>query len=170
MVDETRRVYRPHGASFEVRSGGALDAIYSDSEPAEPHPVMPLSLGILGDLMWLQLPDSRVRLAKLIVNEVEAAVQSGLPLCVLVGSIVTDVLWHPLIQPALDNYPETRMQVQVYLRVVREAYLRDESPTTGTRWALEEYVFDNLKYSPYREIVEEVDMELAEIIGSAEQS
>lgn len=84
----------------------------------------------------------------------------------LVGDIVTDALWRPVMCPTLDDYPRTKDQVAAQLRVVREAYLADHPDQDATRYMLMHYVFYNLEEPEYRRIVEEIDPELESLIRS----
>jgi hypothetical protein len=162
MTDEWRRVQLPDGKSFPVRAGSPLDAAFSGDDP--PQIPMPLSLGVLGDLMWTRLPETRPYLAEHITREVADALEEDRELMLLVGSLVPDALWHPVMAPTLDAYPRTRDRVAAQLAVVREAYLTDDQDQTATQSALESYVFDYLRYPPYREIVEQVDPALAALL------
>lgn len=76
MADEWRRVELPDGKSFPVRRNSPLDAAFP--EDAAPTPDMPMtwSLGLLGDLMWMRLPETRPFLAELITSELEHAMNA----------------------------------------------------------------------------------------------
>ncbi|MPZ81400.1 MAG: hypothetical protein GEV28_13750 [Actinophytocola sp.] len=127
---------------------------------------MTWSLGLLGDLMWMRLPETRPFLAQRIARAVEDAIDQRRELWLLVGDIVTGALWRPVMCPTLDDYPRTRDRVAAQLRVVREAYLADHPDQDATRYMLMHYVLYNLQEPEYRRIVEEVDPELASLMDS----
>lgn len=92
---------------------------------------MELSLGVLGDLMWLRLPETRPYLAKLIVDEIELAEAANRELWQLApGDLVPDALWHPVLKPTLDRYPQDRDRLVDQLQVVFETY-QDEGGRSG---------------------------------------
>lgn len=137
---------------------------------------MPWSLGHLGDLMWMTLPETRPFLAAQIVSEVEDALEYGRQLGPLLpGTLASHALWHPVMRPALDEYPNSRDRVAGHLRFLYEVYKsvepdQTESPDQlATREALDSYVIDWLREPAYREIVDEVVPELAALIDHGTQ-
>jgi hypothetical protein len=73
---------------------------------------MGLSLGFLGDLVWMRLPEARPFVAKRIEREIDAAITAGRELRQLTSSsIASDVLWWPLLSRALDESPLDRQKV-----------------------------------------------------------
>lgn len=166
MADGWRRVELPGGTSFSARRDSPVDAAFAEGATPAPDVPMTWSLGVLGDLMWMRLPESRPFLAELITSEVAEAIEYGRGLMLLVGEIVPDALWHPVMRPALDDYPRTRDRVVAQLGMVREAYLADHPDRDATRGALQNYVLYNLQERRYLTIVEEVDPELAALIHS----
>ncbi|MFI7674621.1 hypothetical protein [Actinophytocola sp. NPDC049390] len=166
MVEEWRRVESAGGNSFPVRRDSPLDAAFPEATAPTSDVPMTWSLGRLGDLMWMRLPEARPLLAKLITSELEHAMNARSELMLLVGDIVTDALWRPLMCPTLDDYPRTRDQVARQFQVVREGYLADHPDQDATREMLVDYVFYNLQEPKYLAIVEEVDPELAALIQS----
>lgn len=121
---------------------------------------------MLGDLMWMRLPETRPFLAERIASAVEDAIDQDDELMLLVGDIVTGALWHPVIRPTLAAYPRSRDRLAAQLRVVREAYLAEHPDQGATRGMLADYVFYNLQEPRYLAIVKEVDPELAALINS----
>lgn len=162
-MDGWRRVELPGGASFPTRRGSPIDAAFT--QPPGLAPMTP-SLGVLGDLMWTRLPETRPYLADRLTREVEDALDAGRPLALLVGDLVPDALWHPVLRPTLDDHPRTRDGLAVQLAVVREAYLAEHPDQAATRYALVHYVFGYLWEPRYRAIVEEVDAALAALVAS----
>jgi hypothetical protein len=127
---------------------------------------MQWSLGVLGDLMWLRLPETREAIAKLLVEEIESAVHNERELRPLTaGQFVLDALWWPAIEPAFERFPTDRSQLAVQLQVVFEAYGADGPNQDAIREAFESYVFGYLGRSPYREIVAELHPELATLVA-----
>ncbi|MFI5611662.1 hypothetical protein [Amycolatopsis sp. NPDC051903] len=165
MSSDWRRVDLPGGRSFQARRGSPVDAAFPERGDVTDVP-MSWSLGVLGDLMWMRLPETRPFLAERIAREVEDAMTTGGELVMLVGSIVPDALWHPVMKPTLNNYPRTKDRVAAQLRVVLEAYRAEHPDRDATRYAIEQYVFIYLQDPPYRAIVEEVDPELASVVTS----
>lgn len=125
---------------------------------------MRMSLGYLGDLVWLRLPEARPFLAERVVRELEDAITADRePRHVTALSIASDVLWSPLLRRTLDASPLDRELVARCLAVVREAYV-SESSNDEVREALLVYVFDGLGSSEYRPVVEEIDREFFEVV------
>lgn len=166
MADEWRRVELPNGTSFLARRNSPADAAFPEGGTPTPDVPMTWSLGLLGDLMWMRLPETRPFLAERIARAVEDAIDQNDELILLLGSIVPDALWHPVMRPTLDDYPRTKDRVAAQLRVVREAYLAEHPDQDATRGTLEDYVLYNLQEPEYRRIVEEVDPELASLMDS----
>jgi len=126
---------------------------------------MELSLGHLGDLVWMRLPEARPLLAELMEREVQDAINIGRGLNLLdSSSIAADVLWSPLMSRALEEDPLDRPKVARYLAVVREAYVADRPEAEHTRYALRTYVLESLAATRYRSVVEELDNDLFEIV------
>jgi hypothetical protein len=129
---------------------------------------MPWSLGILGDLLWTKVPESRPALAELMVDHIESAMAAGRELVPpLPGEVAPDVLWFPLLEPALDAYPAGRDRLAVLLSVVFDAYRADGPAHAGIRAALENYVFEYLAEPAYRRIVAEVHPDLSALVATA---
>ncbi|MEV6896491.1 hypothetical protein [Amycolatopsis sp. NPDC051372] len=166
MNDTWRRVELPGGRSFQARRDSPVDAAFPEHGDADVP--MPWSLGMLGDLMWMRLPETRPILAEHIAREVEDAMDAGRELMMLVGSIAPDALWYPVMEPTLEAYPHTRDRVAAQLMVVWEAYHAEHPDRDATQYALEQYVFINLQYPPYRGIVEEILPDLATLLASRE--
>jgi hypothetical protein len=163
MDGSWRDVELPGGVRFPVRQGSPLDAAFTGSEPQVP---MRWSLGLLGDLMWSRLPETRQFIAEQLIREIEGALETGRGLLpVLVGSLVPDALWHPVMRPALDDYPASRDSVAEQLQVVYEAYLAEDPDQAATRYALVHYVFGWLQEPAYQRIVDELHPELAALIN-----
>ncbi|MFC4856928.1 hypothetical protein [Actinophytocola glycyrrhizae] len=165
MTEHWRRVDLPNGTSVPVRRNSPADAAFSHDVTALGSGVpMSWSLGTLGDLMWMRLPETRPFLAERIARAVQDAIDQDDELILLVGPVAADALWHPVMRPALDSYPNTKDRVAAQFLVVGEAYLADHPDWDARRGALENYVFSNLQEPEYRHIVEEVDPALASLI------
>lgn len=133
VTEERRRVELTDGKSFPVRRDSPLDAAFPESTASTSDVPMTWSLGRLGDLMWMRLPEPRPFLAELITSELQHAMNARRELTLLVGDVVTDALWHPVMRPTLDGYPRTRDQVAAQFQVVREGYLADRPDQDATR-------------------------------------
>jgi hypothetical protein len=164
--DGWRTVRFPSGLGLPVRSGSPLDAAFSqDAEERSAAGPMELSLGYLGDLVWMRLPEARPLLADRIEREVQDAINIGRGLNHLSASgIAADVLWSPLMRRALEEDPLDRAAVARYLAVVREAYVADRPDAEHLRYALRTYVLESLAEARYRAVVEELDDELFKIV------
>ncbi|GAA3431975.1 hypothetical protein [Kutzneria kofuensis] len=112
-----------------------------------------------------RLPETRQHLARLIVDEVEAALANGRELRPpLMGEVVPDALWFPALEPTLERYPADRERLSAQLQVVFEAYQADGPARDSIRYALENYVFEYLVEPGYREIVAEVHPLLSTVV------
>ncbi|MGW6933591.1 hypothetical protein ACWGE0_26285 [Lentzea sp. NPDC054927] len=128
--------------------------------PEQPSPPwkMQWSIGLLGDFLWMNLPESRPFFAERIAAEVEEAIELDRELQPLQPmDTARDVLWYPLIQPALDADPMDEEWVSRLLRVVREAWELEPPPWEDTRYGLRVYVLENLDVPDYLPIVERLD-------------
>jgi hypothetical protein len=126
---------------------------------------MELSLGFLGDLVWMRLPEARPLVAKRIEGEVIDAITIGRELQQLTSmSIASDVLWSPLLRRALEESPLDKEKVARFLAVIREAYLADRPEGEYTQYALRTYVLEWLAQPEYLSIVEDIDRDLHDII------
>lgn len=153
----------PGGGSVPVRPGSPADAVFGTSDTG-PQWTMEMSLGYLGDLVWLRLPEARPFLADRVVRELEDAITVGRELRRLTAlSIASDVLWSPLLRRTLDSAPLDRDLVARCLALVREAYV-SESSNDEVRDALLSYVLDGLGSPEYRPVVEEIDEEFFEVV------
>jgi hypothetical protein len=167
MDDEWRNADLGNGRVVPVRRGSPLDAAFPEGEvrrlPA--NSAMPWSLGLLGDMMWMRLPETRPFLAKLIESELEDAISAGRELMrPLLGCVVPDALWHPVMKPALKDFPRSRERLEEMCRVVLDAFQADPSDKDGVRYALVHYVLGWLDEPEYRVVIEEVNPELAELV------
>lgn len=127
---------------------------------------MQWSLGLLGDLMWMRLPETRPFIAQLLVSTVETAMSHDWELFLLPGDIVVDALWRPVMLPALDDFPRSHDRLFAQLQVVREAYTTVYPGQDATNEMLEHYVLDNLRAPEYWQIVQRVDPEIELLIDS----
>ena len=167
MDNEWRYVRLRSGRSIVARRGSPVDAAFPDDEVGEPEPgiPMPLSLGFLGDLLWMRLPETRPFLAERIRRAVEDAIDSDRELWRLTpGEIAPDALWWPVLKPALEAYPASHGSLVRQLAVVREAYLAEGPEQEPIRYALDAYVFDWLRTPEHLSVVRTVDPELANLI------
>lgn len=129
---------------------------------------MELSLGVLGDLMWSRLPETRPLLARLIIDEVESAEAAGRELRQLEpGDLVPDALWLPVMRPTFQRYPADRGKLVDQLQVVFEAYQDDGPRRDPIRYFLWHYLLHHLQDPPYKEIVAELHPELAALVAQA---
>ncbi|QRP42709.1 hypothetical protein [Amycolatopsis sp. FDAARGOS 1241] len=145
MRSDWRRVELP-GRSFQARPGSPVDAAFPERGDVTDVP-MSWSLGVLGDLMWMRLPEARPILAEGIADEVENAMDAGRVLILLVGDLVTD-LWHRVMEPTLNNFPRTKERVAAQLRVVLEVYRAEHPDQDTTRYMIEQSVFIYLQEPP----------------------
>ncbi|NUT53781.1 MAG: hypothetical protein HOV94_41800 [Saccharothrix sp.] len=137
--------------------------MFGEPDP-DPRATVEMSLGFLGDLVWRRLPEARPLVAERVVREMDDAMTVGRGIRRPTAlSIVSDVLWSPLLRRALDASPIDRTLLARYLAVVREAYL-SEASNDEVREALLIYVLDGLGSPEYLPVVEDVDRELFEII------
>jgi len=158
MAEEQRRDESP-----EVQPLVGLSPIDVVRQPLDkPDVPMQWSLGLLGDMMWMRLPESRPFLARLIATEVETAIENDHELMLLPDMIVIDALRNPVLRPALDDFPRTKRHLAAILCVIREAYMMENLP--GARVTLENYVLEELQSPVYWPIVREVDPQLASLI------
>lgn len=135
------------------------------SPPRQKHRQMQWSIGVLGDFVWMNLPEARPFLAERIAAEVEDAIDHDRELQpVQPMDTARDVLWYPLIQPALDAEPMDEEWVARLLRVVREAWELEPPPWEDTRYGLRVYVLENLDVPDYLPIVERLDPALHAVI------
>ena len=163
--DEWVLRHLPGRGSVPVRPGSPVDAALGVPDPA-PRRTMELTLGYLGDLLWRRLPEAQPLLAELVVLEMDDAMAVGRELRPPTPlSIVSDVLWSPLLRRALEAHPRDRERLARYLAIVREAYVSEDS-NKQVREALLIYVVDGLRSPEYLAIVEELDQDLFEIIRS----
>jgi hypothetical protein len=149
---------------FPTRPGSPLAAVFgTPSGPAVP---MPWSLGVLGDLLWTRLPETRPPLADLMVWHIESAVNANRELIpVLAGEMVPDALWLPVLRPTLDRFPADRERLAEQLSVVFEAYQAEGPDQDGIRYALHTSLFEHLMEPGYREIVAEVHPRLSALVA-----
>lgn len=148
----------PGGGTVPVRRGSPADAAFS-VPPGPPGPDH-LSLGPLGDLLWHRLPEARPLLVERVVRELEDAIALDRePRHPGAWSVVSDVLWSPLLRRALEATPQDRTLLARYLAVVREAYA---SGDVEVREALSSYVLDGLR--SYLPLVAELDRELHDLV------
>jgi len=153
----------PGGGSVPVRPGSPVDAVFGAADPGAGR-TMELSLGYLGDLVWLRLPEARPLVADQVARELDDAMAMGRELRHPTAlNIVSDVLWTPLLRRLLESSPLDRELLARCLAVIREAYTSEES-NDEVRDALLVYVMDGLRAPDYLSIVEDVDRELFEII------
>jgi hypothetical protein len=117
------------------------------------------SIGLLGDFLWLNLPECRPFFAARINAELEEAIEHDRELQPVQPMDIADhVLWQPLIQPALDAEPMDEEQVIRLLRIVREAWeLEPPPPWENTRYGLRVYVLERLDVPEYLPVVERLD-------------
>ena len=135
------------------------------SPPRKQHRQMQWSIGLLGDFVWMNLPESRPFFAGRIAAEVEEAIDHDRELQPIQPmDTARDVLWYPLIQPALDAEPMDEEWVARLLRVVREAWELEPPPWEDTRYGLRVYVLENLDVPDYLPIVERLDPALCAAI------
>ena len=133
--------------------------------PVEPDAPMQWSLGPLGDLMWLRLPETRPFLAQQLISTIETALRNEWDLYLLPVDIVVECLWQPVMIPALEEFPRSKDRLGAQLEVVRDAYTANHRDA-GTNDTLVDYVFYNLREPKYWKIVKEVDPETASLIES----
>jgi hypothetical protein len=127
---------------------------------------MALSLGVLGDLMWMRLPEARPHLAAVLANEIDVALGEGRELRQpLLPDLVPNALWFPVLKPTLDRYPDDRDRLAEQLQVVYEAYQDEGQLRAAVRANLADYVLEWLQDPRYREIVAEVHPELSALVA-----
>ncbi|MFS8104479.1 hypothetical protein LFM09_45970 [Lentzea alba] len=137
------------------------------AEQPPPPRRMRWSIGLLGDFVWMSLPESRPFFAERIMAEVEEAIDHDRELQPIQPmDTARDVLWYPLIQPALDARPMDEQWVARLLRVVREAWELEPPPWEDTRYGLRVYVLENLDVPDYLPVVERLDPALYAAIRS----
>ena len=119
---------------------------------------MQWSLGLLGDFVWMNLPESRPFFAEQIGAEVEQAIDHDRDLWPIQPMDIADyVLWQPLIRPALDAEPMDEAWVTRLLGVVRQAWELEPPPWEDTRYGLRVYVLERLDVPDYLRVVERLD-------------
>ena len=151
---------------FPVNPGSPLAAVFGGQRDSALPVPMPWSLGVLGDLMWTRLPETRPLLADRLVRTIEDAVEYGRELIpLLAGEIVTEALWWPLLKPALEAYPADRERLTGLLSVVFDAHQADGPDQNGIRYALHVYVLEYLSDPGCREIVAELHPDLAALVA-----
>ncbi|MEJ2853424.1 MULTISPECIES: hypothetical protein [unclassified Saccharothrix] len=161
---EWKEVRIPGGPSVPVRKGSPIDAVFGEAAPKSSPQRMPWSLGSLGDHLWLRLEEARPRLAELVHEELDRAIEEHRPLRPLDPfTIASDVVRYGLLEPAFARYPESAEQLARYLSVVREGYTEDE-PGGYMRHALGSYVLDWLAAPQYLPMVEQLDRALHDIL------
>lgn len=114
-------------------------------------------LPYLAECMWRQIPESRPLLRRRQAAAEEEAIEYGQRVISdTPGLVAADILWHPLIQPALKGYPETHDRLAQYLHFVLDMYERKKAVQVadGTSEALHFYVLEPL--SQYKPIVQEL--------------
>lgn len=153
--DDHVRIQLSGGVSVPVRAGSPLAAAFS---PPGPSGQMQWSIGVLGDFLWLNLPECRPFFAEQIKAEVEQAIEHDRGLWPIQPMDIADyVLWQLLIGPALDARPMDEQWVTRLLRIVREAWELEPPPWENTRYGLRVYVLERLDVPEYLPVVERLD-------------
>ncbi|MEU4740443.1 hypothetical protein AB0G02_08210 [Actinosynnema sp. NPDC023658] len=157
--DDWVRLHLPGGPSVPVRKGSPVEAVFGDRQAtASPPWRMQWSVGFLADFLWMALPECRPFLAERIRAEVEDAIDLDRELQPLGPlDIAGDVLWYPLIQPALDADPMDEERVARLLRAVREAFALEPPAWEDSRYGLRVGVLENLDVPQYISTVERID-------------
>lgn len=149
---------------FPVRPGSPLAAIFA--APSPPSVPMPWSLGVLGDLLWTRLPETRPLLAELMIRQIEDAVEYDRELLpVQEGDMVPNALWHPVLKPALERFPADRDHLAEQLSVAFDAYQAEGPDRDAVRYALQVYLFEWLLEPAYIGIVTELHPDLAALVN-----
>ncbi len=164
--DDWVQVHLPGGPSVPVRRGSPAEAVFS-GRPNAPTPAwrMQWSTGFLGDFLWMTLPECRPIFADRIKAELEDAIDLGRELQPIGPlDIACDVLWYPLVRPALNADPMDEEWVTRLLRVVREAFELEPPPWEDTRYGLRVYVLENLDVPEYIATVKRLDPALFALI------
>ncbi|NKE61039.1 hypothetical protein FXN61_31355 [Lentzea sp. PSKA42] len=160
--DDRVWIHLPGGPAVPVRGGSPLEAAFSSSDPGEK---MSWSLGLLGDFLWRNLPECRPFFAERLKHEIDEAIEQDRELhAVWPLEIACDVLWYPLIRPALDADPMDEELVARLLRIVREAWALEPPPWEDTRYGLRVYVLENLDVPEHISVVERLDPVLHQVI------
>jgi hypothetical protein len=164
---EWRNYTLENGREVVVRRGSPVDAAFelaADSGKSGPGLAMQWSLGALGDLLWMRLPEARPLLAKRIERAVEDSIESDSELRTLtVGEIVTEVLG-PVLMSTLAAHPEKQTELTGQLNVVKDAYRLESWDHDTIRYMLDAFTFELLRTPQHRSIVAELDPELAGLI------
>ncbi|MCP2249651.1 hypothetical protein [Lentzea aerocolonigenes] len=156
--DDWVRIQLPGGSSVPVRRGSPVEAAFGTSPVPAPTDRMQWSIGLLGDFLWLNLPECRPFFAEQIKAEVEQAIDHDRELRPLQPMDIADyVLWQPLIEPALEARPMDEQWVSRLLRVVREAWELEPPPWEDTRYGLRVYVLERLDVPEHLPVVERLD-------------
>lgn len=138
-----------------------------DSPLSTPFP-MPLTLGYLPDLLWICVPEARPIIATWLCGEIVEAADVGRVLTPpSPGVTAVDLLWYPLMEPALNEKPIDQLKVARYFAVVRESYAAEGTEREQVRQGLIDYVLEFLADPRYREIVRTIDPGLFRILNQA---
>lgn len=159
------------GKSVEVNAG-SLAALgleeLSRNQDVDLDKPMSWSLGLLGDLLWRLVPESRSLLAEQIERELEAAIDSNRELIsVSTRTIASECFWHPFFQPALDGYPGKNSELIRYFCVLHICWTNLEYPGDmgNSKDALNKYVFEWIATTKkYLDIVQSVGGDLFDIL------
>lgn len=150
-----------------VRRDSVLDVVFGDEEEPPAARRMQWSLGVLADLLWLLLPESRSALIGLVHGELDEAAEYDRELQWLrTFPVAREAFWEPLFEPALREFPASRSTVGRYCEFVRVAWKLEDRDRDALREVLADVVLDELTGSPYEAIIESVDPELYALVNN----
>ncbi|KAA2249535.1 hypothetical protein F0L68_39270 [Solihabitans fulvus] len=126
---------------------------------------MSWSLGTFGDLLWLNVDESRQFVAKLVSREIEEAVEYGRELSLIShDGLLRDAFWFPLLKPALDLASSDAERLEGLLDFVVFAYTEGVRGDSYAREVLQEEILDRIAETSYITTVKRVSPELFQII------
>ncbi|RJQ69560.1 hypothetical protein D5S17_30705 [Pseudonocardiaceae bacterium YIM PH 21723] len=169
MDDQFRTVLISGGRVVRVRRGSMWDLALSDGyQPDEQRLEMPWSLGFLGDVLWLFLPESRPVIRQLLIDNVDEAIEDSSSLFPLSDSeIAREVLWEAMVEPTLQGLPGTAARLTEYCDFLRFLLGVDNKLRVGVEYGKEvltKYVLDKIDREPYWDMMNAHDPEFASLV------
>lgn len=138
-----------HGRTAYASAGSLaeLALVAASKEEAGTYSLKPMgwSIGLLGDLLWRYVPESREALAEKYREELENAIYANRELSrVSTREIASECFWGALLQPAFESFPDSRKALVRYLHVLRIGWTVVNYPGDmgETKDALHKYVFE----------------------------
>lgn len=152
------------GKQIRVRSG-SLAALAAEAAEASafrrqtefPYS-MDWSLGLLGDLMWMRLPESRPFIYAAAREEFERAIERDDELMpISIGDLADEVFWFELLKPAIDAYPASDADVRRYCEFLRLVLDMEGDPGATLRHVFHPVIRWITDVNQHKQVVSAVD-------------